>query len=65
MSVAERLKQARHTAGFSQAQLARASGVPLRTITNLEQGIASKPRLPNAIKLAKALKLKPDDLTNA
>ena len=45
-----------HAVGLSQTELARASGVPLRTITNLEQGIARKPKLVTAMKLAKALK---------
>jgi len=64
MTVADRLKEARHAAGLSQTELARASGVPLRTITNLEQGIALKPKLATATKLAKALKIKLADLTD-
>jgi len=64
MTVAARLKQARHAAGLSQTELARASGVPLRTITKLEQGIALKPKLVTATKLAKALKIKLSELTD-
>ena len=63
MTVAARLKKARHAAGFSQTVLARLSGVPLRTITNLEQGIARKPQLATATRLAEALKIKLEDLT--
>ena len=51
----ERLKQYRALAGLSQNELAKRSGVPRPTITNVESGEQVGLTLENARKLARAL----------
>jgi transcriptional regulator with XRE-family HTH domain len=50
----QRFKRLREAAGMSQSQLARASGVPLRTYQEWEQGNRT-PLLNAAARVAKAL----------
>jgi transcriptional regulator with XRE-family HTH domain len=59
VTFAERLKEVRARAGFSQSHLESKSGVPAGTIRNYEQGIR-KPSLSAGIKLAKALGISAD-----
>jgi transcriptional regulator with XRE-family HTH domain len=54
----QRLRQA---AGLSQSGLARATGIPVGTIKNWEQGIRF-PRLDLAVKVAAALGITLDEL---
>ncbi len=56
MTFAEKVKTARSELGFSQTQLAEATGVSLRTISAYEQG-QKKPRQSTMLKLAKVLKV--------
>lgn len=56
MTFAEKVKAARSELGFSQTQLAEATGVSLRTISAYEQG-EKKPRQSTLLKLAKVLKV--------
>ena len=54
MTFAEKLKELRQGKGLSQAGLAAASGVPVGTIRDYEQG-KREPLLSNAQRLARAL----------
>jgi len=58
---AEKLKEWREKRGWTQSELADISEVPQRTISNLEQG-RTTPMLATATLLAKALKLKLEEL---
>jgi transcriptional regulator with XRE-family HTH domain len=52
LTLAERLQACRLAAGFSQAQLAEASGVPVETTRGLEMKGGRVPSLVTALKLA-------------
>jgi transcriptional regulator with XRE-family HTH domain len=58
------LKEAREKAGLSQAALAKKAGLPLRSLQNWEQE-RRVPRLPEAVKLARAVGVPPGDLLAA
>jgi transcriptional regulator with XRE-family HTH domain len=60
-SVGARLKRLRRAAGLSQNQLAQASGVPVGTIRNWEQGLRT-PMLDSAARVAGVLGVSLDDL---
>ncbi|MCF7874217.1 MAG: helix-turn-helix domain-containing protein [Candidatus Omnitrophica bacterium] len=47
---------------LTQRQLAKKSGVSYNTIIKMERGGIKNPKIETAIKLAKALKVKIDDL---
>ena len=69
MTFADKLKELRQTAGMTQVRLSEASGVPLPTIRDYEQG-KREPLLSNAYRLARALgvsldALPADELTHA
>jgi transcriptional regulator with XRE-family HTH domain len=55
MPIGERVKELRSAAGLSQMDLARASGLSLSIITQLEQGVTADPRLSTLKALAAAL----------
>jgi transcriptional regulator with XRE-family HTH domain len=57
----ERFKALREAAGLSQSQLARASGVPLRSYQQWEQGRRT-PLFDAAVKIADALDVSLDEL---
>jgi len=57
------LREARARSGLSQQDLATAAGVARITIANVELGKHSGIRPSTAFKLAKALSIKPQDLT--
>lgn len=56
-----RLKEARMSGGLTQAELAERVGVSRKTINTVENGVFTPSTL-LALKLAKALKLKVEDL---
>jgi transcriptional regulator with XRE-family HTH domain len=56
-----RLKQLREAAGMTQAELAAAAGVPLRTYQTWEQGVRT-PLFDAVAKVAEALDVSLDDL---
>ncbi len=56
-----RLKQLREAAGMTQASLAKAAGVPLRTYQTWEQGVRT-PLIDAAAKVAEALDVSLDEL---
>ena len=60
--VGENLKKERLSKGFSQESLAEKSGVTLHTISKIEAGATSDPRVLTLEKLVKALNIKIDDL---
>jgi transcriptional regulator with XRE-family HTH domain len=62
MPVGDRLKELRKAKDLSQMDLARASGLSLSIITQLEQGRASDPKLSTLKALAGALGCTLDDL---
>lgn len=54
-TLADRLRRLRLAAGMSQAQLAERSGLSLRAVTDLEQGLRTDPRASTVQALARAL----------
>ncbi len=60
--IGKQLQRVREEKGVSQAKLAKAAGIPVGTLRNLEQG-RRVPRLDTAIKLAEALGVSLDELT--
>lgn len=56
-TVGRRIRQAREEAGLTQEELAQASGVSVRTISNLERGRAKRPYPSTLRALARALDL--------
>jgi transcriptional regulator with XRE-family HTH domain len=58
----KQLQRVRQAANLSQAKLAKAAGIPVGTLRNLEQG-RRIPRLDTAMKLARALGVSIDELT--
>ena len=62
MPIGDRLKQLRKASNLSQMDVARASGLSLSIITQLEQGLTADPKLSTLKALAKALGCKIDDL---
>jgi DNA-binding XRE family transcriptional regulator len=60
-TMGQRLRRLRQEAGFTQAQLAAAAGVPIGTLRNWEQGLRT-PRLDTAAKVALALAVSIDAL---
>jgi transcriptional regulator with XRE-family HTH domain len=61
ISMGQRMQELRLAAGLSQTGLARATGIPVGTIKNWEQGIRL-PRLDLAVKVAAALGITLDTL---
>jgi transcriptional regulator with XRE-family HTH domain len=61
VTIGKRLQRLRQAAGVSQPALARAAGIPVGTLRNLEQG-RRIPRLDTAGKLARALGVSVDAL---
>jgi DNA-binding XRE family transcriptional regulator len=53
-AMGQRIQKLRRAAGYSQTGLARATGIPVGTIKNWEQGIRT-PRIDSAAKVCKAL----------
>lgn len=61
-SFGQRLRRLREKQKLSIAELARESGVPYETIYRAEQGLHHEPRLPQVVKLARALHVSLDVL---
>jgi transcriptional regulator with XRE-family HTH domain len=57
-----RVKELRQARGFTQAELARRSGVDQRAISALETGRAKGPTLAIGLRLAEALGVEPGEL---
>lgn len=55
MAIAEAVKKLRDGRGWSQKELAERSGVPQKTISNIEQGVSDNPAWKTMTALAEAL----------
>jgi len=62
MPIGDRIRELRKAKGMSQMALARASGLSLSIVTQLEQGLTSDPRLSTLKALAGALGCTLDEL---
>jgi len=62
MKLAKKLVLARQIKGWNQSDLARAADVPQPTISRLEVGISSNPRMMTLAKIARALEVSADYL---
>lgn len=60
--IAQRLKQLRNKAGWSQQKLAEKAGLSYNVITKIEQGAAKMPTIQTMIKLADAFGVSLDEL---
>jgi len=60
--IKEKLRDARRRAAFTQGELADKSGVGITTITRIESGHMTEPRVSTLRKLAAALGIEPRDL---
>lgn len=60
--IANRLKELRKKAGWSQQKLAEKSGLSYNTITKIEQGAATKPTIQTIIRIADAFGVSLDEL---
>jgi len=56
------LKRYRGEKGISQEKLSKLAGITLRTITKIESGATSDPRIETVKKIANALGVSVDDL---
>jgi transcriptional regulator with XRE-family HTH domain len=59
---ARRLKELRQSAGLTQQELATRAGVSISSLTQIEQGKTTDPRLSTVTDLAWALGIKPSKL---
>ena len=60
--IAQRFKQLRNKAGWSQQKLAEKAGLSYNVITKIEQGAAKNPNILTIIKLADAFGVSLDEL---
>jgi DNA-binding XRE family transcriptional regulator len=58
------LAKVRREKGFTQEALARKADISFHTLVKIESGGIKSPRIETVIKLAKALNVKIDDLTD-
>lgn len=61
-TIAKNIKKYRDKLGISQDKLSKMAGVTLHTIAKIETGSTPDPRIETVKKIAKALKIKLDDL---
>jgi len=61
-TIAKNMKKYRTMAGISQDKLSKLAGITLHTITKIESGATSDPRIETVKKIAKALKITLNDL---
>lgn len=62
MSIAGNLKKIRAKKGYSLEKVARLADLSLNTIVKIENGVNQNPTIVTLSKIAKALKIKVDDL---
>ena len=62
MAFAENLKNLRITNGYSQAKLAKFTGISQQTISWIERGMQTSPRWETVVKLASKLNVTPVEL---
>ncbi len=61
-AIARNIKKYRDKLGISQSKLSKLAGVTLYTITKIESGATSDPRIETLKKIAGAFRIKVDDL---
>jgi len=61
-AIAQNIKKHRSRLNISQAKLSKMAGVTLYTITKIESGATSDPRIKTAKKIAKTFDITIDDL---
>lgn len=62
MAFAENLKNLRTASGYSQAELAKLTGISQQTISWIERGMQTSPRWETVVKLANKLNVTPTEL---
>lgn len=62
-AIAKNMKKYRAMAYISQDKLSKLAGITLHTITKIESGATSDPRIETVKKIAKALRITLNDLT--
>jgi len=62
-AIAKNMKKYRAMASVSQDKLSKLAGITLHTITKIESGATSDPRIETVKKIAKALKITLNELT--
>ena len=60
--IAKNIKKYRHKLGVSQDKLSKLADVTLHTLTKIESGATTDPRIETVKKIADALKVSIDDL---
>lgn len=63
LPIARNIKKYRGKLGISQDKLSKLAGITLHTITKIESGATSDPRIETVKKIADALGVSLDDLT--
>lgn len=63
LSLAQKIKKIRLEQGFSQDELARLADIPYTTLTKVESGKIKNPSFKAIVKIARALKIRLDDLS--
>ena len=61
-AIAKNIKKYRHKLGISQDRLSKLANVTLHTLTKIESGATSDPRIETVNRIAKALSVSLDDL---
>ena len=61
-AIAKNIKKYRDKLGISQDKLSKLAGITLHTITKIESGATSDPRIETLKKIASGLEVKVDDL---
>ncbi len=62
-TIGKNIKEHRKKLGISQDKLSKLAGVTLHTITKIESGVTSDPRINTLKKISNALGVSIDDLT--
>lgn len=60
--IAENIKKYRKELGISQDKLSKLAGITLHTITKIESGATTDPRIETVKRISDALKIRIDDL---
>ena len=60
--LSKNIRKFRQEKGLSQEKLARLANISLNTLTKIESGLSKEPTITTVFKIAKALRIKIDDL---
>ena len=61
-TIGKNIKKYRNKLNISQDKLSKLANITVHTITKIESGVTSDPRIETVKKIAKALKVRVDDL---